>query len=178
MQPEKLSEKAKKIAQEAKNHFEAISKFGPEFKKSTIEAIRLSALKEVDQIYIKVLQEVAEEYIDLQLFPRLYSDNEVWVYASPVGNRGLVLISISKMKRETANEVAATMRKNGAIYLPDEIFTKLIMELKASILEGKQDEHIHLKGEQLIYNKMCTVSFPPKLKLTLTKSEPNDDINT
>lgn len=82
------------------------------------------------------------------------------------------------MKRETAYTTAAQMHKKDKICLPDEIFTKLIMELKASIVEGQQDEPIHLKGEQLINNKMYPTSIPPKLKSVLTKSEPNDDLNT
>jgi len=153
LEPEKLGERASKIAQEAKALLEVINKFGFGFEKRSRDAIRRSVMEDVEGIFQKVMHDVKKEKDEIERFPVLHSDEEVWVYAHHTrAHRPIYFLSVARMKRETAWMVAARLREEGAIYIPVETFKNLIQKLKNLILEGKMDEYIHLTVEQLIYD--------------------------
>lgn len=155
MQPEKLSEKASKIVQEAEMFEEALERFGPSFEKLCLQALRRSASKEVEQSLQKVMQEVTKKNKDIVDFPLLYGGKEVWVCATSSRDHRTYLLSAEEMKKESALQIAAKLRREaGCIYLPVPAFQELVAEVQTLVNKGKLDEKIHLAAEHLIYDIM------------------------
>jgi len=162
LEPENLSERASRIAQEAKMLQEAIDRFGPGFEKLVNRALRRSAVEEVQQAFQKVMQEVPKRELEIELLV-LGRDKGVWVVArrgwSHLHDRHTYSLSAAGMKREEiTSSIAAGSFEKGVIYITVENFNDLVSELKTSILEGKLDEHVHLTAEHLIYYKMTKSS--------------------
>ena len=154
---ESINAEKAKIAKEVNTHQEAVSKFGPNFKKRTLNTIRKTAVTELEQIHKKILNEAMKVEIKLWMKSFVYPDDEAWIYTfqDRSGNIQFFVTHLSK------GEVAKK-RKTGKKFISVKDFKTLINTLKTLIKEGKHDEHIHLTGEQLIYNRMCEVSTPPK----------------
>lgn len=159
MQPERLSERASKIAEEAKSLLEIINKFGAGSERMVLDAIRRSAMNDMEQTFQKVMKEVEKEEEHIKLYTMLNSNEEVWITARACTyGKHEYIINAEKINRKTAFYKVAEMRAKIAFYIRVEIFKNLIKELNASILEGKLDENIHLPGEQIIYNKIYEAS--------------------
>jgi len=156
LQPEKLSERATRIAQEAKTLEETIEKFGLGFEKTWRDALRQLAVEEVGQVLQKAMDEAEKKSLDIER-RRLRPFGEVLICAeqSYLFN-GTYYLSAKIEKAGSALNI--TSRKKGVIYLTVENFNDLVSELKTSILEGKLDEHVHLTAEHLIYDKMTKTS--------------------
>ena len=80
MQPEKLSEKASRIAQDAKNILEIVDRFEPAFEKLWRNPIRLSVVLEIDKAKQLVMEKVEKENKDTTQYPATYGNNEIWIY--------------------------------------------------------------------------------------------------
>ncbi|MFH0897196.1 MAG: hypothetical protein V1850_04000 [Candidatus Bathyarchaeota archaeon] len=155
MQPEKLSEKASRIAQEAKKLLEAINRFGPGSERMVHEAVRRSAINEVDQVFQKVVEEVNAEEANIKLLPELNRGKEVRVQASYSPFSQTYLFSAAKINPEPFHFTLLKGLEKDTIYSSIEVFKNLIQELKTSILEGKLDKNIYMTAEELIYRKIC-----------------------
>ncbi len=154
MQQERVSEKASKAAKEATTTLEAIDEFESRLKEGLRIALRQSAAKERDKAVQKLMHEVEKAERDIREFSLLYRGNVVWVYAAPTSMGHSYVLSATRMKTETAKAVADKMSQEGTIYLPLDKFDNVVHDLRAEILEGRQDQDIHLTAEQLIYDRM------------------------
>jgi len=154
LQPEKLSERATRIAQEAKALQETIEKFGSGFENRWRNALRKLAVEEVEQVSQKVLDKVEEKYLEIRtrLWPFTKPSVSVCAEPSPLSNG---TYNFSAKVEEEGSALRITNRRKGEIHLTVDNFNDLIADLKASILKGKLDEQIHLTAEQLIYSKFA-----------------------
>lgn len=141
MQPENLSERALKIAREAEAFQDAIERFGPGFEKRWRDQLRRLAAEEVEQAFQKVMREAAVWDATIKNIPSLYAGKEALVEASHNSEYRLKVCAEERPEKD-------------AIYLPVKYFKNVIIRLKTLILDEKMDEHIHLTGEQLIYDRI------------------------
>jgi len=155
LQPEKPCERASRIAQEAKTILEIVGGFEPAFEELWRNPVRRSVIEEIEKASQKVLGEAEQENEDIRRYPILDRDSEVWIYAAQTQDRTTYFLSPAKLKRESAQFVAAQLRLKGAIYLPFATFNDVVGKLKTFILEGKIDDRLHLTVEHLIYDEMA-----------------------
>jgi len=157
LQPERLSERPARVAQEAKTFRQAIDRFGPGFEKLWWVAVRRSAAEDLEKVSQEVMQKVHEKQREIDQSPTLSLGKEVWVYGIHTADSDAYFLTANSIKEEHAWRIPAKMRDMNPIRLSVQAFNVLIHELKAQILEGKLDEQLHLTAEQLTYDRMCMI---------------------
>jgi hypothetical protein len=152
LQPEKLSEKASRIAQDANNILEIVDRFEPAFEKLWRNPIRLSVVLEIDKAKQLVMEQVEKENKVTAQYPTIYGNDEIWIYAY---NDGFFHnLSVTRMKKNYARGDAAQLTRKDRVLLPASTFDKAINSLKTKVLEGKLDDQLHLTARHLIFNEM------------------------
>lgn len=156
MQPEELLERARKAADQAKMLQQAVQRFGSEFEKRLLDALRRSAAGEVEQAFNKVMRKADKHDRKIREFPTLDRDKEVWICTTQAWDGKNYFLSTIQMEKKWGKCYAAKMSLEGVILLQVEQFRSKISELKAAILEGKLDEQIHLKAEHQIHSYLAS----------------------
>jgi len=150
-----LSERASKIAKEARAALDITTDFKPSFEERWRNAIRIYVAEEVEQVSKEVVEEAQEKIDEIETLKALYNDDEeVWIcaiYNEPYNSYSL---SALEMSRKTGPRFAAEVLKEDTLCLPVDTFKDVIRKLRTSILAGELDEHLHLTAEHLIYNSM------------------------
>ena len=152
MQPEKVSEKASRIVQDAKNILEIVDRFEPAFEKLWRNPIRLSVVLEIDKAKQLVMEQVEEENRVTAAYPTIYGNDEIWICA--YYNGFFHDLWATRMTKHYARGEAAELTRKNRVFLPASTFNKAISSLKTKVLEGKLDDQLHLTARHLIFNEM------------------------
>jgi len=152
MCPEKYSEKAFRLAEEAEDYLQGLDKIEHVIEKNVIDALRKSALEDVVNIHHKVIEDARKEKAESDIYGA-YEKLWVYVMVSEDGNRYRVI---------TTSQPTSNMWETAAIYfnekrepsLPLDDFKNLIENIKENIKSGNLDDLLREPMEKVIYTLM------------------------
>lgn len=159
MQPEQISERASRIREETESILKIIEEFEAEFNRKVINALRESAMKDIEQIIQKTMNEAEKELEDKRRFATLHRADEVYIQAKKTETLGIIF-EVFQNNRIAAEHLTPGWRKSGIFCVPAEVFKKIIQNLITSIREGKLDEKIHSPTKQIIYDAVYEATEP------------------
>ena len=160
MKLEELKEKAETTLQESRRLAEKLDRdielFDSHRKNTVNRCLRARIVQEIDDIKSKVLKQIEEKEVEIERFPLLHSNKEVWIQAlfTNTVDRTNFACDAVMMDKRYAVRVASDMElKNPNVkYITTEDFDKKIEDLKSMISEGKIDKVLGLKTGEVLWS--------------------------
>lgn len=152
MWPEKLVNKISLLAQYIESCLEIVDKLEQSLDKMTLEAMRKSAVDDINFAYQKIMFEVEKE----ERLTSIYS--EVYISSGYLSNGTTYCLSPNTDRYIDQKDRDDFYLGEGILSLRVEVFKNLMSELRTSIQKGKLNEQIHFTANHLIYNKLHEAS--------------------
>ena len=144
---EKLSEYISKIVKREQLQLEAINNLELSSRKAIQGALQQSLIRDIDEVCRKAL--------NLVKVRSLYGTVDEILLLTEIFNPATQLYEFNTIfSQNPSRKILADHRNQGFVTVKVEEFKKIIENLKASILEGKLDQHLHETENKLIYDKL------------------------
>jgi hypothetical protein len=152
LKPAELKTEAERIRDEAKALAEVIC--APSLEETSNQilkaALRNRLVERMDGIVQVLAEKTRRLECELENFPSLYDDKEVWVWFFTAEGTPKVGYDVTTMGKVTGQLVVNHMREKGAPHIRPGPFLELVTNLKQQILAGGYDEKLSVDPARII----------------------------
>lgn len=164
MQTQDLLEKSKKLKSKAEDLLQEMGESNEYWQIRVLESERWLLAKNIDDFQKDLMKQVEEARLTAP------NPNNVWIEAHKFETRDLPALKLVNRYIFSARIIkdlkigllamSKMMKKGNIRFLQVELFEAVVRELKKQIMEGKKDNLLRDRVEEILYNSILTTARP------------------